>query len=151
MSPLDLHSTWILAERNAVFWFYLPLTVFAKPSTLLKPVPDCSKRNAIESLCKSCNLGTSALWVFTRPTSAKAFPNSVSSEVVSSFMSKSSVRIGTGQHATVGVRDFFACTKSFSGFCEIQVCNVLAFSSRTDFDQGMSHSSVSPPQRSLWF
>ena len=151
MSPLDLHSTWILAERSAVFWFYLPLRVSAKPSTLLRPVPDCSKRNEAENLCKSCNSGSSALWVFRRPTSAKAFPYWVSSEVVSSFMSKSSVRIGTGQHATVGVRDFFACTKSCCGFCEIQVCNVLAYSSRTDFDQGMSHSSVSASQRSLWF
>jgi len=116
MSPLDLHSTQILAERNAVFWFYLPLTVSAKSSTLLRPVPECSKRNEAENLCKSCNSGSSALCVFRRLTSAKAFLYSASIGEVSSFMSKSSVRTGTGQHATVGVSDFFACTKSFSGF-----------------------------------
>lgn len=61
MSSLDLHSTRSLAERNAVFWFYLPLAVSAKPSTLQSPVPSRGKRNEAENLCKlgeQCSLGS---------------------------------------------------------------------------------------------
>lgn len=73
MSPLDLHGTWILAERNAVFWFYLPLTVSAKPRSLLRPAPDGSKRNEAGNFCKSCSSGSSS-WCFRKAHLRQGFP-----------------------------------------------------------------------------
>lgn len=56
-------------------------------------------------------------------------------KVVPSFVtSGSSAGVGTGQHPLQEFRDCSACTKSCSRSCEIQVWNMVAASSRTDFD-----------------
>lgn len=128
-----------LAEGNAVFWFYFHSVCKAQHAA--KAWTWLQKKKLSRKLMQELQLHHSLHFQEAHLSQGFSPLYWVCSEGMSSLRTRVA-RVGTGQHTAGGVDVFFELVRSNFVTCWLIL---------PAFDQGMSHSSGSPPWRSLWF